>query len=118
MTHTISSITGVLKHTIDWVSRSAPGEAELAAFTGKVAALVSASPGGLAGLRALIHVRALLENIGVLVLPDQLSVPRAHAAFTPEGALQDATQQTRLERLTRRLADVIRKLDDPEAPTS
>src|SRR3954447_7404881 len=42
-----SSITAVLKNTIDWVSRPAPGEASLACFIGKAATLMSASPGGL-----------------------------------------------------------------------
>ena len=46
-----SSITPLLKNVIDWVSRSAEGEAPLAAYRGKVAALMAASPGGLGGLR-------------------------------------------------------------------
>jgi chromate reductase, NAD(P)H dehydrogenase (quinone) len=39
-----SSISGVLKNTIDWVSRPRPDEPDLACFTGKVAAIMSASP--------------------------------------------------------------------------
>jgi NAD(P)H-dependent FMN reductase len=42
-----SSITGVLKNAIDWVSRPAPGEPPLVAFRRKVACLMSASPGAL-----------------------------------------------------------------------
>ena len=44
-----SSITAVLKNTIDWVSRPREGEPPLTAFAGKVAALLSASPGALGG---------------------------------------------------------------------
>ena len=72
------SITPLLKNTIDWVSRPAPNEKPLACFKGKVAALLAASPGALGGLRGLVHVRAILSGIGVLVLPNQLAVPRAH----------------------------------------
>jgi len=32
---------------------------------------VNESPGNLGGLRGLVHVRSILGNIGVLVLPDQ-----------------------------------------------
>jgi chromate reductase, NAD(P)H dehydrogenase (quinone) len=46
-----SSITGVLKNAIDWVSRPGPGEPSLVAFRGKVATLLSASPGALGRLR-------------------------------------------------------------------
>lgn len=48
-----SSITAVLKNTIDWCSRPAEGETMLAAFTGKVVGLLGASPGALGGMRAL-----------------------------------------------------------------
>lgn len=105
-----SSITGVLKNAIDWASRELPGEAPLACFTGKVAALMSASPGALGGLRALVHVRAILGNIGVLVLPHQVAVPKAHEAFTAEGALKDAKRQQSVEKLSVELAAIVVKL--------
>ena len=57
-----SSMSGVFKNAIDWVSRPAPGETPLGCFMGKVAALMSASPGALGGLRGLVHVRAMLGN--------------------------------------------------------
>src|SRR5512146_1538648 len=53
-----SSISAVLKNTIDWISRPVPGEAPLNCFEGKVAALLSASPGALGGLRGLVTVRS------------------------------------------------------------
>jgi NAD(P)H-dependent FMN reductase len=105
-----TSITAVLKNTIDWASRIAPGEGPLAAFEGKVAALYSASPGALGGLRGLIHVRAILGNIGVLVLPGQVAIMRAHEAFTPEGALVDPKSQASVERLAVSLVETVAKL--------
>jgi chromate reductase, NAD(P)H dehydrogenase (quinone) len=105
-----SSISGVLKNAIDWASRPEPGEPSLVAFSGKVAALVAASPGNLGGLRGLVTVRSILSNIGVLVLPDQLAVPQAHAAFDDDGKLKDPKQQTTVERIARRLATTVVKL--------
>ncbi len=84
-----SSVTAALKNAIDWVSRPAEGETPLAAFKNKVAAIMSASPGGLGGLRGLVHLRAILGNIGVLVVPDQVAIPNAHAAFGENGGLSD-----------------------------
>jgi NAD(P)H-dependent FMN reductase len=105
-----SSITAVLKNTIDWVSRPVAGEADLAGFVDKVAALMSASPGALGGLRGLVHLRAILGNIHVLVLPDQVAVQRASEAFNTDGSLKDEKQQTRIAGLGSKLAQVIRKL--------
>ncbi|MBC7968141.1 MAG: NAD(P)H-dependent oxidoreductase [Fuerstia sp.] len=106
-----SSITAVLKNSLDWISRPAPGEARLAAFQGKVASLVSASPGALGGLRGLVHLRAVLGNIGVIVLPDQISVSKAHEAFDGDGSLKDSRQQASVQSLGRTLAETVRRLN-------
>lgn len=103
-----SSITPLWKNTIDWVSRQAPGEGPLAAFKGKVATIMSASPGKLGGLRGLVHVRSILGNIGVIVLPDQIAVSEAHGAFTPDGRLQDAKLYESIEGLGRKLAEFLK----------
>jgi NAD(P)H-dependent FMN reductase len=105
-----TSVSGVLKNAIDWSSRQEPGEEPLAAFAGKVAALMSASPGALGGLRGLIHLRAILGGIKVLVLPDQVAVMRAREAFAEDGSLKDAKQQAAVERLGAVLAATLVKL--------
>lgn len=105
-----SSISGVLKNAIDWVSRPVVNEAPLACFDNKVAAIMSASPGALGGLRGLVTVRSMLSNIKVLVLPGQVAVSRAHEAFNPDGSLKDPRQQAAVEKLGEALTDTIRKL--------
>lgn len=105
-----SSIGGALKNAIDWASRPQPGETPLACFAGKVVTLMSASPGALGGLRGLIIVRSLLSNIRVIVLPDQVAVPKAHEAFDTNGKLKDPKQQASIEALGRELAGVLAKL--------
>ncbi|MFG0242914.1 MAG: NADPH-dependent FMN reductase [Phycisphaerales bacterium JB054] len=83
------SITPLLKNTIDWLSRPREGEAKLACFDGKVAGLFGASPGGLGGLRGLVHVRAILGGIGTHVVPAQFALGGAHEAFNPDGSMAD-----------------------------
>lgn len=83
-----SSITPLLKNLIDWVSRAgSDDEAPLAAYKGKVAGLVSASPGALGGMRGLVAVRSILGNIGMLVVPTQFALGKAHEAFDADGNL-------------------------------
>ncbi|MEH1970568.1 MAG: NAD(P)H-dependent oxidoreductase [Nostoc sp.] len=105
-----SSLTAVLKNAIDWASRPAPNEAPLAAFAGKVASIMSASPGALGGLRGLVHLRSILGNIKVLVLPDQIAVPKAYEAFNPDGTLVDPKQQESIEKLGDGLTKILLKL--------
>ena len=106
-----SSITPLLKNTLDWASRkSSPNEPPLIAYKGKVAGLMSASPGGLGGLRSLIVLRSMLGNIGVLVLPTQKSIPQANQAFNPDGTLKDPKQQEEIFQLAKALTDIIKKL--------
>jgi NAD(P)H-dependent FMN reductase len=105
-----SSITAVLKNAVDWVSRPAPNEPPLVGFKGKVATLMSISPGALGGLRGLVHVRSILGNIGVIVLPDQIAVAKAHEAFHADGSLKDPKQQAGIEGLGKTLASFLAKL--------
>jgi chromate reductase, NAD(P)H dehydrogenase (quinone) len=105
-----SSITAVLKNAIDWASRPAPGEAPLACFDGKVASIMSASPGALGGLRGLVHLRSLLGNIRVIVMPGQIAVPKAHEAFDANGSIVDPNQRASVEKLGENLAHILQKL--------
>ncbi|MDZ7953547.1 NAD(P)H-dependent oxidoreductase [Nostoc sp. DedQUE09] len=106
-----SSLTAVLKNAIDWASRPAPNEAPLAAFAGKVATIMSASPGALGGLRGLVHLRSILGNIKVLVLPDQIAVTKAYEAFNADGTLKDPKQQESIEKLGDGLTKILLKLN-------
>src|SRR5689334_5750994 len=105
-----SSVPGTLKNVLDWVSRSEPGEHPLAAYTGKTAVVMSASPGGLGGVRSLNELRRILVNIKVLVLPDSVSVSKAGEAFNPDGSLKDAKQAASVQKLGKTLAETIAKL--------
>ena len=106
-----SGISGVLKNAIDWASRRLPDEPPLACFQDKTAVLMSASPGGLGGLRGLVHVRLILSNIGVIVLPAQIAISKAQEAFLPDGSLKDPKQQAGVEKLGVELAEKLRKLN-------
>lgn len=81
------SLSGTLKNAIDWASRNEKGESSRDAFKGKTFVLMSASPGSGGGTRGLVHLRAIIENIGGTVLPQQLLVPKAYEAFDTQGKL-------------------------------
>ena len=104
-----SSISAVLKNTIDWVSRPVPDESRLVAFQAKAAALMSAAAGGFGGVRSLTHVRAILANIGVLVMPEQVTLSQAMRAFEPDGSFQDHGMQDRVAGLGARLATFLQQ---------
>lgn len=104
------SFSAVLKNTLDWISRPAGDEAGTVPYAGKVAALAAASPGALGGLRGLVHLRAVLQSVGALVLSEQVAVGGASTAFTSEGRLADERLQQVLDRTAARLVDVAARL--------
>lgn len=104
-----SSFSGLLKNCIDWISRPVPNEPYLIAFKDKFAALLSASPGALGGLRGLVHLRAMLGNIGVLTLPGQLCINNADKAFAPDGNLKESALQEKALQQGALLAEFIKK---------
>jgi NAD(P)H-dependent FMN reductase len=80
-----SMITPLLKNTIDWCTR-----ADDDPFPGKVAAVISASPGGFGGVRSLVMAQQLLLKLGCQVVPGQCALPQAGKAFDVAGKLLDA----------------------------
>jgi len=105
-----SSISGVLKNVIDWLSRPQPNQPPLDCFRGKVAGLIAASTGALGGLRGLVHLRAILGNISVLVIPEQKALPKADQAFNDDGSLKDAKTHEAIQNIAQRLVHISENL--------
>lgn len=105
-----ASIPAALKNALDWVSRPTDGQNGLAPYQGKVAALLSASPGAYGGMRGLVHLRQVLQALGVLVLSEQVAVGRAHEMFDAAGALTDIKLQASVTGLAQRLVSVASRL--------
>lgn len=84
-----ASLTALLKNTLDWASRSEKGGSSREAFQGKKFVIMSASPGARGGARGLVHLRAVIENIGGTILPEQIVIPDAYNAFDEKGDLKD-----------------------------
>lgn len=100
--------TPLIKNVLDWASRFEDTPEDPDIFHGKPAAIISASPGAMGGLRALPHLRLLLSNLGLLVLPDQVAVGKAHTLLPDDSnqPLKDAFLQKRIEDLSRSLVDL------------
>src|SRR3546814_6554838 len=50
---------------------------------------MSASVSPFGGLRGLMHLRQIMSTIQMLVLPEQVVIPAAHAAFAEDGSLKE-----------------------------
>jgi NAD(P)H-dependent FMN reductase len=107
-----SSITPLLKNVIDWVSRPTDDAPMLKYFSGKTAALIATAPGALGGLRGLVHVRQILSNIQVTVIPNQATVPGCRNAFDDDGALKDTSQRDAVHAVAAKLATVTARLNN------
>jgi len=104
-----TSITPLLKNTIDWLSQEANGESGRAPFEGKVGGLMGASNGAFGTIRALPHVSAILSNLGVLMLPF-VAVPGVAKAFDESGVMTNERSRKSLSALGARVAATIVKL--------
>ena len=84
-----ASVTPLLKNTIDWCSRPGGEDDPGKVWNGKLVGLLSASPGGLGGIRALNHLRAILLNVSAFVIPAQFALSGAMQAFDEAGHLKE-----------------------------
>jgi len=104
-----SSISPLLKNTLDWMSRTHEDNEPLySAYAGKVGGLAAASPGGLGGIRVLLHLRTVLATLGVTVVPAQLSVSAAHKKITDGRYVDEGT--------LKRLRKVIQTMISTQTP--
>jgi chromate reductase len=101
-----SSVTPLLKNTIDWVTRvRAKGETGLEVYKTRVFAISGASPGYYGAMRSLLTLRQILViGTGAMVIPQQLALPRAGDAFEEDGSLKDKAQQTLVKDVVEKLA--------------
>lgn len=106
-----SSYTAALKNFIDWASRKeSPDEPMLEAFNGKVAAIMSASPGPLGGIKGLANLRALLEAINVMVIPHQETLPSAYEMIEDTGRVKVERKHENIFNLGKELAELLIQL--------
>ena len=93
--------TPLVLNAFDWLSRiqaSAPGGGGKEATANKPAALLSASPGPLGGLRSMNLLRQYLGGaFQMIVVPQQFALGKAGEAFDEAGALKDAKAQHAVE---------------------
>jgi len=104
------SFSPLVKNVIDWITRPEPGGQHSSAFRGKIAGLLSASPGGGGGHRGLRHLRELLENLRVGVISEQVIVPRALEAFDANGDLVREADVAALNEWTEKIVTAAREV--------
>ncbi|GGF72492.1 NADPH-dependent FMN reductase [Alteromonas lipolytica] len=105
-----SSYPAVLKNAIDWASRKVGDEAVLAAYKDKVVGLMAASGGALGGMRVLMVLRMLMQNLMCVVAPQQVSVARAGEKLDAAGKLCDEPTQKQLAVLAQQVVSMAEKL--------
>ncbi|HUA10591.1 MAG TPA: NAD(P)H-dependent oxidoreductase [Solirubrobacteraceae bacterium] len=99
-----ASMPGMLKNTIDWVSRFAPQP-----FNEVDGLLMSASPSMVGGNRGLWALRVPLEHLGAHLYPNMFSLAQAGDAFTDEQTIADEQLQARFD------ATIVGFMDTVEA---
>jgi NAD(P)H-dependent FMN reductase len=101
-------------NAFDWLSRipaTAPGRSGLATTANKPAALLSASPGPLGGLRSMGYLRQYLQmTFAMLLVPQQFALANAHEAFADDGTLKDAKAAQAVDRVLKSLLAVASAL--------
>jgi chromate reductase len=93
-----ASYPALLKNTLDWISSPVKSDPvwndDFRSTRGKVIGILSASPGGLGGLRSQSHLTPLLLNLHCWVAPENFALARAGDAFDAQGQLvADAAKQ-------------------------
>src|SRR5207244_3140880 len=100
-----SQMTPLLKNTIDWCTRGDENP-----LKGRVAAVVSASPGQFGAIRSMTLARQLLTHLGRFVIPAQCILPHADKAFDEQGKLKEERHRKSVQAVGEMLVQTTRKL--------
>jgi chromate reductase, NAD(P)H dehydrogenase (quinone) len=96
--------TALLKNALDWMSRPDGFP------SGKIAALVSASPGLLGGVKSQLSLQIVLGKLGVHVIPASFALGAAHQCFDAEGGLKDADVEKAVRSVGKALAEMVTRI--------
>jgi len=106
-----NSIPGVLKNTIDWLTR--PSEDIAKVFGGRPVAIIGASPGNFGTILAQNAWLPVMRTLGVnLWTGGRLMAPRAASLFDGDGPMSDEAMSKRLQTFLSGFAAYIKKLQD------
>lgn len=104
------SVPGGLKNVIDWVSRKSDDYGMIEVFRGKVAAIMTASPGAFGGIRCLGHLRGVFSIMLTNVLPTEIAVSGVSKMFEGDSEeMQDEKMKELLQNLGESLSDMLKK---------
>src|SRR5215470_11364600 len=106
-----SSVPALVKNTIDWVSRvQDPQEARGQVFRDRAFAIAAASGGRLGGARALAALRLILTACHAPVVPNQLALSFAEAAYDDKDRLKHASDIEAMGAMVRQLIAFSQRL--------
>jgi chromate reductase len=96
--------TALLKNALDWMSRPDGFP------SGKIAALISASPGLLGGVKSQLSLQIVLGKLGVHVIPESFALGAAHRLFDAEGGLKDVNVESAVRGVGAALAEMVARI--------
>ncbi|HEX6712674.1 MAG TPA: NADPH-dependent FMN reductase [Thermoleophilaceae bacterium] len=100
-----SSIPGVLKNAVDWLSRPIATNP----LRNKPVAVVGASTGMFGAVWAQAELRKVLAAVGARVVPGEVPVGHAHTRFDDDGRLNDPNLDEQVHEVVRNLTNVARE---------
>ncbi len=106
-----SSVPALLKNTIDWISRvQDPHETRGQVFRDRAFAIAAASGGRLGGTRALAALRLILSACHATVVPNQLALSFAEAAYDDKDRLKHPADIEALNAMVRQLIEFSQRM--------
>lgn len=108
------SVPGVLKNTLDWISRP-PSEIPVEK---KPCAIISASSSRFGGARSQQHLRQILSALGAYVMPQpELYIPQAQKEFIESEPIDEKTS-ARIQSFLRSFIEFIQSINKNQGSVS